>query len=48
MNGLGWLVISQPDVMAALRRAHAGEDPELLWIEIFANSDTEHIEGDNA
>jgi hypothetical protein len=29
-----------------LRRAHNGEDPELIYAEQYANADVTHVEGD--
>ena len=43
MNGLGWWTISGEAFIDALRRAHAGEDPDLLYAEHYANSDHEHV-----
>lgn len=31
------------DFLAALHRAHQGEDPELLYAEYYANSDREEV-----
>lgn len=39
-------VISGAMFLDALRRAAAGEDPDLLYAEFYANSDHEHVEGD--
>lgn len=36
---LGWWCISGEAFLDALRRAHAGEDPDLLYAEHYANSD---------
>lgn len=41
----GWWAISGDDFIAALRRAHAGEDPEMLYAEWYANSDVEREAG---
>ena len=38
---LGWWTISGEAFLDALRRAHAGEDPDLLYLEHDANSDHE-------
>jgi len=44
-----WWTIHSSDFMAAMRRAHAGEDPDLLYIEYVANSETRRYgEGDDA
>lgn len=37
----GWWTISGQAFLAALQRAHAREDPNLLYAEYYANSDTE-------
>ena len=42
----GWWSISGDDFIEALRRAHAGEDPDLLYAEWYANSEIETVEGD--
>jgi len=42
VNGIdSWWVIHGPQLLALLTRAHAGEDPELLYVEAYANSDVE-------
>lgn len=43
---LGWWVISGEDFGKALRRAHEGEDPAMLYIEYYGNSDVSRVEGD--
>lgn len=37
----GWWVISGDSFAEALRRAHAGEEPEMLYAEFYANSEVE-------
>lgn len=39
MSDETWWVISGADFAEALRRAHAGEDPELLYVEHYANTE---------
>lgn len=39
-------VISEPALRDLLRRAHDGEDPEVLLLEQYANSDVEEVPGD--
>lgn len=39
-----WWAISAESFLAALKRAHAGEDPDLLYIEYVANSSTERVD----
>ena len=41
MSDLGWWAISGEALIEALRRANDGEDPDLLYTELYANSDTE-------
>lgn len=36
---LGWWAISGEAFLDALRRAHAGEDPDLVYAEQYANSE---------
>lgn len=44
---LGWWTISGEDLLAALRRAHDGHDPDTLYAEMYANSDvTDHGRAD--
>lgn len=35
---LGWWVISGEDLVAALHRVHEGEDPDLIYTELYANT----------
>lgn len=30
-----------------LHRAHSGEDPDLLLMEMYANSESEYVEGED-
>lgn len=46
MADLGWHVISGEDLLAMLRRVSAGEDPDLVYIEEYANADIERVEGE--
>lgn len=39
MRDLGWWVISGAALMDALERARAGEDPGLLYAELYANTE---------
>lgn len=41
---LGWWVISGEDLLSLLRRAHEGQNPDLLYAEQYANSEVDHIE----
>lgn len=47
MSGLGYWVIAGEDFMEALRRAHEGEDPDVLYAEYYANSEPENVPGDD-
>lgn len=38
---LGWWVIAGENLLTLLQRAHAGEDPDILYAEAYANSDIE-------
>jgi hypothetical protein len=38
---MSWWVVSAESFLEALRRAHAGEDPDLLYAEWYANSEVE-------
>jgi hypothetical protein len=44
MRDRGWWVVSGDALMEMLRRARAGEDPELLYVELHANSDSESVD----
>ena len=41
---LGWHVISGEDLLDMLRCAHNGDDPDMLYAELWANADHEHVE----
>lgn len=41
MSDLGWWVLSGDNLLAMLRRAHGGEDPDLILTEEYANCDHE-------
>ena len=38
-DALGWWTISGVHLLDLLRRCHAGEDPDLVYAEAYANSD---------
>jgi hypothetical protein len=38
---LGWHVLSGEHLLDLLRRAHAGENPDLLMVELWANAERE-------
>lgn len=39
-----WWNIHAEALMAMLRRAHAGEDPDTLYLEMYANSEVTVLE----
>jgi hypothetical protein len=41
----GYVVLSAEDFRQFMRRAAAGEDPDLLYAEFYANSDQEEVPG---
>lgn len=41
-----WWAIGGEAIRSMLNRAHAGESPDLLYMELYANSDHEEVEGD--
>lgn len=43
MSSLGWWAISGDLLIDSLRRAAAGEDPDLLYAELYANGETEEV-----
>lgn len=41
-----WWVINEVDLLRALREAAVGETtPEIILLELTANSDSEHVDG---
>lgn len=40
---LGWWAISGEVLLDGLRRCAAGEDPDLVYAEMYANSDHEDV-----
>jgi hypothetical protein len=40
-----WWVINGQVLMDALHAAHKGADPDMLYLEHLANSDTERVDG---
>lgn len=43
---MGWWAISGEDFLDAMIRAHLGEDPNLIYTELYANSEIEKF-GEN-
>lgn len=48
MTPLGWWTISGESLMEMLHRCVAGEDPDIVYAEMYANSEHEFVEGDDA
>lgn len=44
MSDLGWHVISGDLLLEVLKRAHGGEDPDLIYAEMWANAQHEEPE----
>ncbi len=44
MNGLGWWSISGEALLELLRRVAAGENPDLVYAEAYANCEIERPE----
>jgi hypothetical protein len=40
----GWHVISATQLLEALRRVEAGEQADLVYAELWANSNHEHVD----
>lgn len=38
MSSMGWWTLSGEDFLAAMKRAHDGENPDVIYAEYFANS----------
>jgi hypothetical protein len=47
-GGEVWHVIEGEDIRDLLRRAHAGEDPELLYIEAYVNAEKGDVDADQS
>lgn len=43
-----WWAINGSDIMSALHRAYDGEDPDLIYLELIANSDAEDYGQENS
>ena len=46
IGDLGWHVISGEQLLAMLRRVAAGESPDLVYAEEWANAEHEQIDGE--
>lgn len=45
---MGWWTISGAALLDALKRAHDGEDPDIVYAELYANSDVKNVPGEDA
>lgn len=43
MDDLGWHVIHGEDLLIALRRVREGENPDMVYAELWANAEHEHV-----
>jgi hypothetical protein len=43
---LGWHIISGEDLIESLRRCNRGEDADLVYAEVWANSEHERVDDD--
>lgn len=41
---MGYWVISGSDLLTSLRRVKSGEDPDLVYAEMYANADHEDVD----
>jgi len=39
-----WWAINGQVMLDAMHRCHEGEDPELMYLELIANSETDEVE----
>jgi hypothetical protein len=42
-----WWVIHQAELLAALRQVEGGDSPDVVMLELEANSDVENVEGES-
>lgn len=42
MADMGWWTIRGDAFLDALQRAHEGEDPDMIYAELYANSEIEN------
>ena len=45
-ESLGWHTISGEHLLEVLRRCENGESADLVYAELWANAEHEHVEGD--
>lgn len=43
-SDMGWWCIAGEELMDALKRARDGDDPDIVYAELYANSRIEHVE----
>lgn len=48
MNDLGWWVIHGENLLAALHFVAQGEDPDLVYAELYANAEIDDQRTENA
>lgn len=46
-DGLGWHVIPGEALLSMLRRVEAGESPDMVYAEEYANADHELVAGED-
>jgi hypothetical protein len=44
VSGVGWWTISGEALLDALRHVGNGEDPDVVYAELYVNSDHERVE----
>jgi hypothetical protein len=44
---MGWHVISGEHLLELLRRVADGEDPDLVYLEVYVNAEVEVIDDEN-
>jgi len=47
MSGLGWWAISGEALLSGLRRANDGESADMIYAELYANSDVDEVADDD-
>lgn len=47
MSAGAWWVVHEENMLAMMRRCYAGEDPDIVFAEEYANCEHEHVEGND-
>lgn len=47
VKGLGWWSISGEELLEALRKCANGENPDIVYAEMYANSKHEYLDGED-